>query len=128
MGQTSESAPARPVILIVDDDLAVRGSLKFSLEIDGFSVRDYRSGEDLLQEVPFPGAGCLVVDYKLPGMNGLDLVAELRHRQVVLPIILITTHPSASIRARAASAGVPVIEKPLLGESLFHGIRAALSR
>jgi FixJ family two-component response regulator len=50
----------------------------------------------------------------------------LRKRKIDLPAILITTHPNATVRSRAASAGVPLIEKPLLNDTLFHGIRAAL--
>ncbi len=74
----------------------------------------------------FPTDGCLVVDYKLPEMNGLDLLVELRKRNVDLPAILITTHPSSEVRRRAAIAGVSLIEKPLLNDTLFQGIRAAL--
>jgi FixJ family two-component response regulator len=54
-----------------------------------------------------PEDGCLVVDYKLPDMNGLDLIVELRRRKVDLPAILITAHPNAGLRGRAARAGVP---------------------
>jgi FixJ family two-component response regulator len=61
-------------------------------------------------------------------MNGLDLLAELRRRKVDLPAILITTHPNAAVRDRAARAGVPLIEKPLLNDTLFQGIRTALGR
>jgi FixJ family two-component response regulator len=60
-------------------------------------------------------------------MNGLDLLSELRHRDVALPAILITTHPSDAVRARAAAAGVNLIEKPLLNNALFHGIYDALA-
>jgi FixJ family two-component response regulator len=68
-----------------------------------------------------------VVDYKLPEMNGLDLLVELRNRKIDLPAILITTNPSAEVRRRTALAGVTLIEKPLLNDALFQGIRAALT-
>jgi len=117
--------PATPVIVIVDDDPAVRGSLAFSLQTEGFAVRSYASGAELLKEVPpVAKTGCLVIDYQLPGMNGLDLLAELRRRHVT---ILITTHPSAAVRGRAAATGTILIEKPLLGDTLFLEIRAALT-
>jgi FixJ family two-component response regulator len=58
----------------------------------------------------------------------LDLIVELRRRKIDLPAILITTHPSAAVRDRAARAGVPLIEKPLLNDMLFQGIRTALAR
>jgi FixJ family two-component response regulator len=114
-------------VLIIDDDPAVRNSLKFALEVEGFSVRAYQTGAELLKDADIPDDGCLVVDYKLPGMNGLDLLVELRRRKVDLPAILITTHPNAPVRDRAAKAGVPLIEKPLLSDTLFQGIRTALA-
>ena len=112
--------------MIIDDDPAVRNSLKFALEVEGFAVRAYPTGAELLAEAEIPDNGCLVVDYKLPEMNGLDLLFELRKRKIDLPAILITTQPNSAVRNRAALAGVPLIEKPLLNDTLFQGIRAAL--
>ena len=121
-----EVASARPLVVIVDDDPAIRSSLAFSLQTEGFLVRSYASGPELLGDDLTAEASCLVVDYQLPGMNGLDLLAELRRRQVAAPAILITTHPSAAVRERAAAIGVALVEKPLLGDALFHEIHAAL--
>ena len=115
---------AKPVVVVVDDDPAVRSSLAFSLETEGIAVRVYETAAQLLAEVP--PAACFIIDHRLPGMNGLDLLAELRRRQVTSPAILITTHPSAAVRARAAASGTVLIEKPLLGEALFQEVRAAL--
>jgi two-component system, LuxR family, response regulator FixJ len=100
--------------------------LKFALEVEGFAVRAYPASAELLRESEFPADGCLVVDLKLPEMNGLDLLVELRKRNIDLPAILITTHPSADVRRRAAIAGATLIEKPLLNDTLFQWIRAAL--
>ena len=124
---TRHSELAQSKVLIIDDDPAVRNSLKFALEVEGFSVRAYQTGAELLKDADIPDDGCLVVDYKLPEMNGLDLLVELRRRKVDLPAILITTHPNAAVRDRAAKAGVPLIEKPLLNDTLFQGIRTALA-
>jgi FixJ family two-component response regulator len=112
--------------VIVDDDPGVRNALAFSLQAEGFRVRSYASGMELLEDSPTAKTGCLVIDYQLPGMNGLDLLVELRRRQVAAPAILITTHPSAAVRERAAATGVAVVEKPLLGDALFQEIYAAL--
>src|SRR5215467_5855821 len=71
----TELTTARPVVLVIDDDLAVRNSLKFALEIEGFCVRVYPSGAELLDETDMPDRGCLVADYHLQGMNGLELLA-----------------------------------------------------
>jgi two-component system, LuxR family, response regulator FixJ len=117
---------AQSTVLIIDDDPAVRNSLKFALEVEGFAARAYHAVADLLRDSDLPADGCLVIDYKLPEMNGLDLLVELRKRKIDLPAILITTHPSSEVRRRAARAGVTLIEKPLLNDTLFQGIRAAL--
>ena len=122
----SNIAPAGRTVLIVDDDPAVRSSLQFCLEIEGFLVRSYSSGPDLLNDQNVPQCGCLVIDYRLPNMNGLDLLSELRRRNVMLPAILITTDPSVWVRAQTTAAGAVLIEKPLLNEALFEGIRAAM--
>jgi two-component system, LuxR family, response regulator FixJ len=121
------AAPAKAVVLVIDDDPAVRNSLKFALEIEGFSVRVYPTGAALLDENDMPASGCLVADYNLPGMNGLDLLDLLRRRNIKWPAFLITSQPTAMIRNRAAAAGVRLIEKPLLNDTLFHSIRSALS-
>jgi two-component system, LuxR family, response regulator FixJ len=119
---------AKPTVVIVDDDPAVRGALAFSLQTEGFLVRSYASGADLLVDLPITDESCMVIDYRLPGMNGLDLLAELRRRHVAAPAILITTHPSAALRERAVRTGMALIEKPLLGDALFAEIRAAFVR
>jgi two-component system, LuxR family, response regulator FixJ len=115
------------LVVIIDDDAAVRSSLKFSLEIEGFTVRDYSNVNELLNGSKLIAAGCLVVDYNLPEMNGLEMLRKLRDRQIAAPAILITSHPSAAVRQRAAEAGVPIIEKPLLGNALIEGIRNAFA-
>jgi two-component system, LuxR family, response regulator FixJ len=127
MEEQREPAPGAPIVLIVDDDPAVRNSLMFSLAVEGFAVRAYASGRELLDDPALPAHGCLVIDQRLPGMSGLELVTSLRARQVLLPAILITTNPSMMLRQRATDAGVPVVEKPLLGDALSRGIRAALA-
>lgn len=116
----------RPSILLVEDDPAVVSALKFSLELEGFEVIAYADGEALLDSRPWPQTGCLVLDYKLPGMNGLDLLDRLREADVTLPAILITTNPRNVVRARAASAGAQIIEKPLLTDALRDSVRSAL--
>lgn len=123
-----EPEPVLPVLLVVDDDEAVLNSLKFCLESEGFAVRLYGEAQALLSEPDLPAVGCLVVDHHMPGVTGLELVARLRSDGVALPAILITGHPGATLRRRAAEAGVTLIDKPLLGNDLSDAIRLALGR
>jgi len=108
---------------VVDDDPAVRNSLKFSLEIDGFAVGVYASAGELLQEQDFTRFSCLVVDQHMPGTSGLDLLARLRAQEVHVPAILITSHPPRVLVDRARREGIPIVEKPLLGNALADKIR-----
>jgi FixJ family two-component response regulator len=113
-------------VLIVDDDPAVRNSLRFSLEIDGYRVRLFSSDSDVLALEELPSSACVIVDYNLPGANGLDLLAAMRARGCTSPAILITSYPPIGVRRRAAAAGVAIVEKPLLGDALIEAIHTAV--
>ena len=121
MGKQQASVPGF-VVIVIDDDVAVRNSLKFSLEVEGFTVRSYATGVELPTAEDLAPCSCLVVDQNMPGMNGLELIALLRVRQLAAPAILITSNPSLSLRERARAAGVPIVEKPLLGNALIDKI------
>jgi two-component system, LuxR family, response regulator FixJ len=121
-------AVPKPLIIVVDDDPAVCNSLKFSLEIEGFLVRLYASGSELLGERDIPCCSCLVVDQRMPGIAGLDLIGKLRDKSILAPAILITSHPTAELARRAAGANVPIVEKPLLGNTLMERIRDACAQ
>jgi FixJ family two-component response regulator len=112
-------------VIVVDADAGLRHSLWFSLAAEGYAVSTFANGTDLLSVHDLPEHACLVVDYNLPDMTGLELVARLRDRRIGLPIILVTNNPNMPLRRRAQKAGVPMIEKPLLGDSLLNGILAA---
>ena len=104
---------AKPTVYVVDDDADVLGS--------------FRNGPALLNAVRLTGVDCFVIDYKMPDMNGIDLVSRLRNRDITAPIILITGYPDENISARAAAAGIRhVVQKPLLEESLVSRIRGAI--
>jgi FixJ family two-component response regulator len=113
MKRRGESSISDFVVVVVDDDLAVRNSIKFSLEIEGLTVRTYATGDELLNAGDLASCNCLVVDQKMPGMSGLDLIAKLRDRHIAAPAILITSQPSLWLRQRAEKAAVPIVEKPL---------------
>jgi two-component system response regulator FixJ len=119
---------AKQVILIVDDDEAVRESLRSLMKSEGFAVRAFSNGHDLLNEASLPAIGCLVVDYHMPAMNGLELVSALRGRGVSIPAILITSNPTKYVRDRAAAIAVLVVEKPRLGSYLLDCVREAVAK
>lgn len=120
------SAPTWPAVILVDDDPAVAHAVQFSFDLEGLAVRAYRDGESLLACPDIPQRGCLILDQNLPGMDGLSVLERLRQTGVRLPAILITTNPRAALIDRAAGAGVPIVEKPLLTDALLMTVRTAL--
>jgi len=125
MTEGPQATVKRPMIAVVDDDPAVCGSLKFALELEGFAVRTYHSGAELIHVGDFEGFDCFVVDQRMPGMTGMELVEVLRARRIMTPVILIISHPNAALSARAQKAAIPIVEKPLLGNALVERIREA---
>jgi FixJ family two-component response regulator len=122
------STPPRPTILVVDDDSAVRLSLGFLLETASFPVRLFASGQELLAASPLPETGCILIDYDMPGMGGMELLLQLRLRQVALPRLLITGKLGDGIRQAAVAAGAStVLGKPFESEDLIRAIHAALA-
>lgn len=119
-------APAGETVIIVEDDPDLLHALRFSLELEGWTVRIYETAEALLAAGSLPTAGCLVIDQILPGENGLDLLSRLRAEGVPLPAIIITTNPGPQIRMRAAACKASIVEKPLLNGVLIEAIRCAL--
>ena len=110
-----------------DDAAAVGYAGGGALELEGLTVRAYANGDALLADGELPAKGCLVVDYYMPAMNGLDLVKSLRRRHVDLPAILITAKATEPMRRSAERAGIRrVLEKPLEDSSLFDSIRGVL--
>jgi len=114
-------------VLVVDDDAAVRAALKFALELEGFRVRLYDGPAALLAERSLPERGCLVVDFRMPDMDGIALIGVLRSRHVALPAIVISGQVDKVLLRRADQIGVSrVLEKPLSDATLVECIRRAL--
>lgn len=128
MTTAAASLATRPAVILVDDDPAVTHAIQFSFDLEGLDVRSFRDGESLLAADDLPESGCLILDHNLPGMDGLALLERLRAAGVELPAILVTTNPRTALRNRAAAAGVPIIEKPLLTDALLTTVRKALAR
>jgi FixJ family two-component response regulator len=116
-------APRRTV-LVVEDDEAVRRGLAFVLDLAGYSVETFASGEAILGRDLPDGPICLVLDERLPGVSGLETLRHVRKRRPDALGLLITTHPPAAVRSAAAAAGAPILEKPLQSETLVETISA----
>jgi two-component system, LuxR family, response regulator FixJ len=118
---------AKRILLVLDDDAAVRDSLKFLLEVEGFEVRTFASPDQLLNGKGIPDVGCLIVDDQMPAVNGLDVVATLRQRQNHMPAILTTAHPNAKILGRASAGAMTLIKKPFQQAALLDCTNRLLS-
>lgn len=117
-----------PLLLLVDDDPGVLASLQFSLELEGFRVGVFDSGEILMNQADLAHPSCLVLDYRLPGVDGLALLQVLRERGEICPAVIITSNPTRRIRQRTTEAGAVLIEKPLLSDGLTVAIRRLIDR
>lgn len=106
-----------PVVLLVEDDPAVRAALAFALEARNFTVvLAVNAAHALAQDIE-PAA--LIIDQNLPDIQGLELLALLRQQGITGPAALITTHPPADLENRARAAGVPIFDKTRLHDGLF---------
>ena len=125
--RTPSDGPPEPIVFVIDDEQAVRDSLRWLLESVGLAVCAYASVGDFLREYDAARAGCLVLDVRMPGMSGLDLQQELVRRGANLPIIFITAHAEVPMAVRAVKAGaVDFIQKPFSDQLLLDRVRQAL--
>jgi RNA polymerase sigma factor (sigma-70 family) len=116
----------RPEVTIVDDDAGVRDSLSLLLGLHGYAVRAYASGDGLLEAVRDDWRGCLLIDLRMPGMDGLALQAALAKRSIALPVIILTAHGDAANARAALKAGAfDFLEKPVDDALLIEMIEAA---
>ncbi len=115
-------------VFVVDDDQAMRKSLKWLIESVGMQVESYASADEFIRNY-YPGrSGCLLLDVRMPGMSGLDLQEQFIRQNIKIPIIIITGHGDVPMAVRAMKAGaVDFIEKPFNDEFLLDSIRKALA-
>jgi len=116
-----------PLIAIVDDDDSLRNSLDNLIRSVGFRAQGFPSAEALLSSNQLQDTACLILDVRLPGMNGLELQRRIVAANWRIPIIFITSHADGDARARALEAGaVDYLFKPFREEQLLDAIDAAL--
>ena len=118
---------SNPTVFVVDDDPAIRESLRWLIESVGLNVKIFATAQDFLEGYDPSLAGCLVLDIRMPGMSGLDLQNELVARKVNIPILIITGHAEVPVAVRAMKAGaLDFIEKPFSDQLLLDRIRRAI--
>jgi FixJ family two-component response regulator len=116
-------------VCIVDDDEAVRDSMRVLVESYGHLVRDYPSAIAYLSDSGEPEPGCLLLDLHMPGMDGLELVEVLRRRQIQTPAIIVTGQRDSLQLQRVREAGVlALLNKPVTDQELISWIEQALGR
>ena len=116
-------------VYIVDDDEAVRSSLSLLLESRGCVVKSFGSALDFLAAAPALPTGCLIVDIRMPEMDGLELQERLKAGALGFPMIVITGHADVPLAVRAMKAGaVDFIEKPFASETILDSLEGAFSR
>ncbi len=120
---------SEPVIYIVDDDDSVRDSLSLLLNFRGFRTREFASAEDFLETWKSEWSGCLLLDLRMTGMDGLALQQALTERGSRLPIVFLTGHGDiAHARAALKAGAVDFLEKPIDHEALFQSLAEAMRK
>lgn len=115
-------------VYVVDDDRLARESLEWLIESVGLPVRVYESGQAFLDDFKQGLAGCLVLDVRMPDINGMDLHAKLKRDGCSLPVIIMTGHADVTMAVRAMKAGVyDFIEKPYNDSLMLERIQSAIA-
>jgi two-component system, LuxR family, response regulator FixJ len=118
----------KTVIHVIDDDAAMRDSLVFLLDVNGFLPEAFESSSDFLAKAALDAPACIVSDIRMPGMNGIELVRKLKSDGIPCPVVLITGHGDVALAVEAMKAGaVDFIEKPFDDAVLLDAIRSALN-
>ena len=121
--------PPEPTVWVVDDEAAMRNSLKWLIESVGLAVRVYASAEEFLGAYDASVPGCIVSDVRMPGMSGIELQAELAQRGGAVPMIFLTAHGEIPMAVHAIQHGAfDFIEKPFSNHGLLERIQRAVAR
>src|SRR3989441_10068475 len=115
------------MVSVVDDDASLRRSVRNLLMSVGFRVQAFASAEEFLESPQRANTGCLVLDLRMAGMNGLDLLKHLRATGSQIPVVILTAHGDDEARRQSLEAGaVAFLGKPFRGDALLDAVRTAL--
>jgi FixJ family two-component response regulator len=119
----------RVVVYVVDDDASLRSALKGLFETVGFATRTYGTARDFLNSRLADTPGCIIIDIRLPDMNGLEFQAQLTQAGVRLPVVMITGYGDIPMSVRAIKRGaVDFISKPFRDEDMLDAVREGVER
>jgi two-component system response regulator FixJ len=119
----------KPLVHVIDDEESVRRGAKFYLTTSGYAVRTWASGVAFLKEVRHAETGCILLDIRMPEMDGLEVQRQLNERGVTMPVIVLTGHGDVAVAVKAMKAGaVDFLEKPFDTDVLKDAITRAFAR
>lgn len=128
ISQTANSDPL-PVVFVVDDEAGIRSSLRRLLKLAGLTVETYSSGPEFLEKAQLHGAGCVLLDMRMPHMSGLEVQARLNERRIALPVIFLTGAADVPMAVAAMRNGAhDFIEKPFDDRQLVARVRQLLEQ
>jgi two-component system response regulator FixJ len=114
-------------VYVVEDDEAVRASLVALLELGGWRILEYASGDLFVAELAALAPGCVLLDMRMPGLDGIEVLERLYSRGTAWPVVVMTGHPDPALAAAALRRGaIEFLEKPFSDEDLFEAIGRAL--
>jgi len=130
--QTNNASPSRPsdaTIFVVDDDESMLRSMKRLLRSSGWNVETFASASEMLQRAPITGPGCLLLDVKMPGMDGLELHECLSDAGISLPVVFLSGNSDIPMSVRAMKHGaVDFLVKPVEEDTLLQALNRAIER
>ena len=120
---TSSSPASNRHIVVAEADEAIRNSLMFALQAEGYRVSAYADGAALLADPESANADGFILDHHLPDMDGLDLLQRLRHGDAQAPALFLAGRTAPAFRRSAETLGAFILDKPLIGDALNAGLR-----
>jgi two-component system response regulator FixJ len=124
----SRSEVATSTTYIIDDDRMARESLKWLIESAGLPVQVYNHGLDFLDQVNESMRGCILLDVRMPDINGMELHTKLKQRNIIMPVIIVTGHADVAMAVRAMKAGAfDLIEKPYNDALMLEHVQNAIT-